>query len=494
MNKRYIAIDLKSFYASVECVERGLDPLTTNLLVADESRTDKTICLAVSPSLKAYGIPSRARLFEAKEVLRRVNAARRLQVGGALGASSTDAAALERDKTLEADCIIAPPRMARYMAYSARIYRVYLTFVAPEDIHAYSVDEVFIDATPYLQAAACDARTFASRMVQAVYAETGITATAGVGTNLYLCKVAMDLLAKKSPPDAHGVRVAELDEARYRALLWSHRPLTDFWRVGRGYAAKLAERRLFTMGDVARCSLYNAPMLYRLFGVNAELLIDHAWGWEPCTMADIKAYRPSDRSTSVGQVLTRPYPFEKARLIVREMADRLALDLVEKHLVTDQLTLTVGYDRENLTDPTRAVYYRGEAACDPYGRAIPKHAHGTVHLPMFLSSSKRIMEALTTLFERIVDPMLTVRRITLNANHLTDEDEAVETAVRQMTLFVSPEEDEADERALLRERRQQRAMVSVMNKYGRNAVFRGMDLEKDATARERNQQIGGHKA
>ncbi len=494
MERQYLAIDLKSFYASVECVERGLDPLRTNLLVADEARTDKTICLAVSPSLKAHGISSRARLFEAKARIREVNAERRRLAGGRFSGASSDAEALRSDPTLAVDCIIAPPRMATYMAYSARIYEVYLQFVAPEDIHVYSVDEVFIDATPYLQAAGCDARAFATRIVREVLRRTGITATVGVGTNLYLCKVAMDIVAKKAPPDEQGVRVASLDEATYRKTLWSHRPLTDFWRVGRGYAAKLEAYRLFTMGDVARCSLRNEKLLYRLFGVNAELLIDHAWGWESCTLADIKAYRPAVHSTCVGQVLTQPYPFDKARLVVREMAEQLALDLLEKRLVTDRLTLTVGYDRENLRDPTRAVYYRGAVVHDPYGRRLPKHAHGTTHLPFPMVSASRIREAMTALFDRLVDPTLTVRRLTIGADRLQSEEEAERSAVRQLSLFTSLEEDEREEECLRRERRRAQAVLDIRRKYGKNAVFRGMDLEEGATALERNRQIGGHKA
>ncbi len=494
VEKRYLAIDLKSFYASVECVERGLDPLTTNLLVADGSRTDKTICLAVSPSLKAHGIPSRARLFEAKARLAQVNAARRYRAGGRLTGESWNAEALEADPTLAVGYITAPPRMATYMAYSARVYAVYLKFVAPEDIHVYSVDEVFMDATPYLKAAGCDAREFGSRIVREVLRETGITATVGIGTNLYLCKVAMDIVAKKALPDPNGVRVAELDEGSYRETLWSHRPLTDFWRVGRGIASKLEAHRLFTMGDVARCSLHNERMLYRLFGVNAELLIDHAWGWEPCTLSDIKSYRPEAHSTCIGQVLQAPYPFEKARLIVREMADQLALDLLGKRLCTDHLTLTVGYDRENLKDPTKAVYYQGAVVTDPYGRRIPKHAHGTVHLPFRMTSASRIREALAALFDRIVDPMLTVRRITVAAGELCSEAEASKTEVRQLSLFSSPEEDEREEVAMRRERRREQAILDIKQRYGKNAVFRLMDLEEGATALERNRQIGGHKA
>ena len=489
VDKVYMAIDLKSFYASVECVERGLDPLTTNLLVADDSRTNKTICLAVSPSLKAYGVGGRARLFEAKQRLREVNTARAWKAPShKLTGESSDATALANDPTLAVGYITAPPRMALYSDYSTRVYEVYLRYIAPEDIHVYSVDEVFIDATAYLKARAQSPIEFARTIVRAVWKETGITATVGIGTNLYLAKIAMDILAKKSPADAYGARVAVLDEQTYREQLWEHRPLTDFWRIGHGYAKKLAQYRLFTMGDVARCSLENEWLLYKLFGVNAELLIDHAWGWEPCTIADVKAYKPEFHSTSVGQVLTCPYTAEKARLIVREMTEQLSLDLVASRLTTDQIVLTVGYDVDNLTDPARRMYYTGEVVVDHYGRAIPKHTHGTVNLGCHTSSTEKLLTAVTALFDRIVNAGLLCRRINLTANHLLDEKTAAKGG-QQLSLFETVEEERTQ-----RERHLQEAILAVRHKYGKNAVLKGMSYEDGATARERNRQIGGHKA
>ena len=426
--RTYLAIDLKSFYASVECVERGLDPLTTNLVVADASRTEKTICLAVSPSLKAYGIPGRARLFEVVQRVKEVNAQRKmLAPGRTFSGESCDAARLAASPDLAVSYITATPRMAHYIDYSTRIYDIYLHYVAPEDIHVYSIDEVFMDVTPYLATYGLSARELAQKIILDVLHTTGITATAGIGSNLYLCKVAMDIVAKHAKPDQHGVRIAKLNEMTYRRLLWAHRPLTDFWRVGRGYAKKLEAYGLFTMGDIARCSigkandLYNENLLYRLFGVNAELLIDHAWGWEPCTMADIKSYRPAANSLGAGQVLQCPYPFDKALLVAQEMADQLVLDLLEKGLATDQIVLTVGYDIENLSDPARRQDYRGAVTTDFYGRRVPRHAHGTAALGGHTASAKRIIHAVTDLFRRIVDPHLLVRRITLTANHVIDE-------------------------------------------------------------------------
>lgn len=507
MKKTYLAIDLKSFYASVECRERGLDPMTTNLVVADASRTEKTICLAVSPALKKYGIPGRARLFEAIQKVKEANAERRMRAPGRiLCKKSCNALQLDRDPSLEIDFIAAPPRMAHYMEYSTRIYQVYLRHVAPEDIHVYSVDEVFIDATSYLARRGMTGHEFARMLIRDVLETTGITATAGVGTNLYLAKIAMDIMAKRMPADADGVRIAELDEATYRRELWDHRPLTDFWRVGRGYARTLEANGLFTMGDVARCSLggdfdrRNEALLYKLFGVNAELLIDHAWGHEPCTIADVKAYRPETKSINSGQVLTCPYPAHKARLVVREMTDLLVLDLVEKGLVTDQIVLTVGYDIENLTDPSIRDRYRGEIKTDYYGRRVPKEAHGTASLGRYTSSTKQIIEAVTSLFDRIVNPSLLVRRMYLSANRLiSEEDErAQERGGEQLSMFVDNEQEERrrqDERAALRrERQMQNAIIDIKKKYGKNAILRGMNLEEGATAKERNAQIGGHKA
>ena len=506
--KAYIAIDLKSFYASVECMERGLDPMTTNLVVADKSRTEKTICLAVSPALKAYGISGRARLFEVVQRVREVNARRRRRAPGQkFTGSSCQSGELSENPSLAVDYIVAPPQMARYMEISARIYEVYLKYIAPEDMHVYSIDEVFIDATGYLKTYGLTARELAMKMILDVLDTTGITAAAGIGTNLYVCKAAMDIWAKHVPADENGVRIAEMDELSYRRLLWSHRPLTDFWRVGPGYAKKLEEQRLYTMGHIARCSLgkpedyYNEELLYQMFGVNAELLIDHAWGWEPCTIADIKAYKPESSSIVSGQVLQCPYSFEKARLVVREMADMLALDLVDKGLATNQLVLTVGYDIDNLKDPVLRRKYQGEIKTDRYGRAIPKHAHGTENLKTYTSSSSRLIQAATELYERIVDKGLLVRRLSLAANRVIPEREAaekMETGFEQLDLFTDysarEKEREAEEADLAREKKLQQAMLDIKKKFGKNAVLKGMNLEEGATARNRNNQIGGHRA
>ena len=506
MERSYIAIDLKSFYASVECIERGLDPMTTNLVVADQGRTEKTICLAVSPSLKSYGIPGRPRLFEVVQRVKWVNQQRRkLAPKQTFSGKSWHDPDLKAKPELELDYIVAPPQMARYMQWSSRIYDVYLKYVAPEDIHVYSIDEVMMDVTAYLQSYGMTARELAKTILLDVLNTTGITATAGIGTNLYLCKVAMDIVAKHIPADEDGVRIAELDEMSYRKTLWEHRPLTDFWRVGRGYSKKLEQHGLLTMGDIARCSLgketeyYNEELLYKLFGINAELLIDHAWGWEPCTIADIKAYRPENNSIGAGQVLQSPYPFEKARLVVREMADLLALDLVDKGLVCDQLVLTVGYDIENLKNPELRRRYSGEITTDNYGRAVPKHAHGSENLGRYTSSSKQILQAVTTLFERVVDPLLLVRRMNLVANHVVYEAELPkENTVEQLDLFTdyaAREEREKQEAAeQQRERRRQEALLSIKKKFGKNAIMKGMNLEEGATAKERNATIGGHKA
>ena len=500
----YIAIDLKSFYASVECMSRGLDPLTTHLVVADAARTEKTICLAVSPSLRTYGIPGRARLFEVVQKVRELNAlrltrARRQSFAG----ESTDADELAAHPELAITYITARPRMAHYIAASSRIYSIYLRYIAPEDIHVYSIDEVFIDATDYLALYGLTARELAMKMILELLRETGITATAGIGTNLYLAKVAMDIGAKHVAPDESGVRIACLTERSYRETLWTHRPLTDFWRVGRGIAKKLEEKGLFTMGDIARCSLgrpdefYNEELLYRMFGVNAELLIDHAWGCEPCTLADIKAYRPQTHSVSSGQVLQCPYPFEKARLVAREMADALALELARKGLVTDQMVLTVGYDRESLTAPSCPPYH-GPVTVDHYGRRVPKAAHGSETLRAPTASSRELLQALTVLFDRIVDRGLLVRRMYVVANHVQRErDVQTEPEYVQLDLFA----DEAaltarreEQSARARERRMQDAVLAIREKYGKNAILKAMSLRDGATARQRNEQIGGHKA
>ena len=507
-NKTYIAIDLKSFYASVECNERGLDPMRTNLVVADNTRTEKTICLAVTPSLKRHGISGRARLFEVVQRLKEVNEERRRAApGGRLRGKSCDAVEIDSDPSLAVDYIAASPRMAYYMQYSTRIYQIYLKHVAPEDIHVYSVDEVFIDATSYLRRRGMSGREFARMLINDVLSSTGITATAGIGSNLYLCKVAMDVVAKRVEADEDGVRIAELDESSYRRLLWDHKPITDFWRVGKGYASALAQHGIYTMGDVAKCSVgdvngyYNEGLLYKLFGVNAELLIDHAWGWEPCTIADIKAYKPESNSISSGQVLQEPYSFRKARLIVREMTDLLVLDLVDKGLVTDQMVLTVGYDVENLNSEERRKQYKGEITTDSYGRRIPKNAHSSINLDRYTSSTKQITEAMMTLYDRIVNPDLTVRRIYVVANHVLLESdvpqkpkEAIQISLFDEDYGALEERRAAEQEALERERRMQQALIDIKKKYGKNAILKGMNLEEGATAKDRNRQIGGHKA
>lgn len=499
-NRYYIAIDLKSFYASVECVERGLDPMSTNLVVADASRTEKTICLAVSPALKSYGIPGRARLFEVVQKVKEINAQRKETAPGRkLTGESYNSIALRTYPELALSYITATPRMALYIDYSTRIYNIYLKYVAPEDIHVYSIDEVFIDVTDYLDTYRLTPREMTMMIIRDILRTTGITATAGIGTNLYLAKVAMDIRAKHIKPDKNGVRIAELDEMSYRQLLWTHRPLTDFWRVGRGYASKLEKHGMFTMGDVARCSVANEDLLYKLFGINAELLIDHAWGWEPCTMADIKAYKPSTSSTGAGQVLQGPYTFDKAKLVVREMADLLALDLVDKGLVTDQIVLTIGYDIESLKDPEISRSYNGEVTTDHYGRRIPKHAHGTANLRFQTSSATLITEAAMELFDRIVGKNLLVRRVYITANHVVNENSASKKAsFEQLDMFTEydavQKKRTEEEAALEREKKIQKAVIDIKKKYGKNAVLKGMNLEEGATTVLRNRQIGGHKA
>ena len=452
MEKAYIAIDLKSFYASVECVERGLDPLKARLVVADESRTDKTICLAVSPALKALGIPGRARLYEVKQKAK--------------------------------DFIIAKPRMAYYISYSTRIYNIYLKYIAEEDMHVYSIDEVFIDATPYLETYGCSARELTTRIMREVLEKTGVTATAGIGTNLYLAKVAMDIVAKHVEPDENGMRIAELDETSYRKQLWGHRPLTDFWRVGKGYAGRLQAAGIYTMGDVALCSERDENFLYKMFGVNAELLIDHAWGWEPCEIKDIRAYRPQSNSFSSGQVLKEPYGFDEALVVAMEMADEVGLHLLKRKLVTDQVILTVGYDVVNMKQG-----YNGEIKRDFYGREVPKHAHGTYNLTDYTCSSRAIREAVETLFREKVDAGLKIRRIMINVGRVKHEEDLA-GAVKQRSLF----EETEDDVGLVKERRANEAILAIKKRYGKNAILKGINFEKGATGRERNIQIGGHKA
>ena len=497
--RTYIAIDLKSFYASVECVDRGLDPLTTNLVVADVSRTDKTICLAVSPSLKAYGIGGRARLFEVVQRVREINYERKRLTGWRMTEKSYNDTELKANPSLELDYIAAPPRMAHYIEVSAKVYQTYLKYIAPEDIHVYSIDEVFMDVTAYLRTYKMTAHELAMKMIRDVLAATGITATAGIGTNLYLCKVAMDILAKKSPADKDGVRIAELDEMSYRKQLWDYQPITKFWRVGKGIAQKLALYGIDTMGKLARQSVKNEELLYRLFGVNAELLIDHAWGWEPCTMDVVKAYKPETNSFSSGQVLQSAYDWKKARVVIQEMADQAALDLVAKRLVTDQIVLTVGYDRESLTDPEIRAKYQGVITTDHYGREVPKHAHGTANLECKTSSSRLITAAVTALFDRIVNKDLLVRRLNLSVNNVVDEATVGQhTGPEQLDLFVDYEAQEKERRekqaALDKERRMQEAQLAIKKRFGKNAILRGLNFEEGATAKERNEQIGGHKA
>lgn len=545
MSKTYISIDLKSFYASVECMERGLDPLNTNLVVADASRTQKTICLAVSPSLKAYGIPGRARLFEVEQKVKVANARRQTRAPkNILDGKSVFATELNENPCLAIDYIAAKPRMALYMSKSTQIYDVYLRYIAPVDIYAYSVDEVFIDASGYLKTYGLNAHDFARLLVREVFKETGITATAGIGPNLYLCKIAMDIGAKHTEADADGVRIAELDEYSYRRLLWDHRPITDFWRVGRGYAKKLAKKSIFTMGDIARCSLgtssdyYNEDLLYKMFGVNAELLIDHAWGYEPCTLAEVKSYRPQRKSLVSGQVLQNAYTYDKTRIVVREMMELLALDLVDKGLLTNQIVLTVGYDIENLSDPERRKAYKGEITVDGYGREVPKHAHGTGNLPFSTASTKLTTDCVLEVFDRVVDESLLTRRISITANNLVleseykRESEVASAEPEQISMFdmlaggddsqapervsskeatVYSEQDKPnstmvaesilgstgndnDEDALEKEKQVQEAMLKIKKRFGKNAILTGTNLQEGATAKERNAQIGGHKA
>lgn len=490
----YVAIDLKSFYASVECQERGLDPITTNLVVADSSRTEKTICLAVSPSLKSYGIPGRARLFEVIQKVKEINIERKRKAPNqTFTGSSYDNIALNKNTDLELSYIIAPPRMSYYMKYSTNIYNIYLKWFSPEDIYVYSIDEVFIDVTHYLKTYNMKASDLVTNVIQDVYKNTGITATAGIGTNLYLCKIAMDIVAKHVQPNKNGVRIAGLDELTYRKLLWNHRPLTDFWRVGKGYAKKLESHRIYSMGDIARTSIKNEELLYKLFGINAELLIDHAWGWEPVTIEHIKSYKPTTNSITSGQVLHCPYNYEQTRLIIKEMTELLSLDLVEKNLVTNQIVLTVGYDVDNLTDPFISSLYKGEITIDRYGRKIPKHAHGTINLDHKTSSTKIMTEAVMNLYQRIMNKQLLVRRINISANNVTDERVSKsEESFEQIDLFTNYQEKSKKRQDELIEKELQKTMIDIKKKYGKNAIVKGMDLQDGATTIDRNKQIGGH--
>lgn len=500
-NRTYIAIDLKSFYASVECVDRGLDPLTTNLVVADSSRTEKTICLAVSPSLKSYGIGGRARLFEVVQKVREVNYERRMKIPyGVFTGKSWRNPELQEHPDWELDYIVAPPRMSRYMQMSALIYSVYLKYIAPEDIHVYSCDEVFMDVTSYLSTYKKTPHDLAMTIVRDVLKQTGITATAGIGTNMYLCKVAMDIVAKHMPADKDGVRIAELDEKSYREKLWDHRPLTDFWRCGKGIVSKLAMYGIETMGQIARLSVKNEEVLYKLFGVNAELLIDHSWGWEPCTMDYVKSYRPETNSLSSGQVLHEPYTFSKARVVIKEMADAVSMDLLDKGLVTDQLVVTVGYDRTSLENPEIRAKYHGPVVKDYYGREVPKSAHGTTNLDRQTSSTTLIMTAVEKLFDRIVDKDLLVRRLNITTNHVIPESmvKKQDDKMVQLDLFTDYEtlakQKKEEEERLAKERRMQETLLSIKKQFGKNSILKGLNFEEGATAKERNEQIGGHKA
>ncbi len=491
-SKAYIAIDLKSFYASVECKERGLNPLTTNLVVADNTRTEKTICLAVSPSLKSYGIPGRARLFEVIQKVREINCIRRSKSHYEFIGKSFDDIKLKENPKLELDYIVAPPRMSYYIKYSTLIYNVYLKYFAPEDIYVYSIDEVFCDITNYLNTYKMSPKELATTVVKDVYETTGITATCGIGTNLYLAKVAMDIVAKHAEPDENGVRIAILDEITYRKLLWNHRPLTDFWRIGRGYCRKLEKSGIYTMGDVAKVSITNEDLLYKLFGINAELLIDHSWGWEPCTIESIKSYKPLNNSLSSGQVLHCPYNYEKTKLIVKEMTELLSLDLVVKGLITSQLVLTIGYDIENLNNPEIYQKYDGEITVDHYGRAVPKHSHGTINLDYKTSSTKILIEAVCKLYEKIVDKKLLIRRVNITANNVISENEM--TKNEQINLFTNYEELTNQHIKEQKEKELQKAMIRMKMKYGKNAILKGMNLVEGGTTIMRNCQIGGHKS
>ena len=494
MEKIYIAIDLKSFYASVECHERGLDPLTTNLVVADNSRTDKTVCLAVTPSLKQYGISGRARLFEVIQKVKEVNAERRLKAPyHRFTGSSYDDIALKKNSDLELTYIVAPPRMNYYMEYSTKIYNIYLKWFSAEDIYVYSIDEVFIDVTHYLKTYNMRTSELITKVIQDVYKKTGITATGGMGTNLYLAKIAMDIVAKHAEANENGVRIAGLNEAYYRKLLWNHTPITDFWRVGKGTASRLAKHGILTMGDIARTSIDNEDLLYKLLGINAELLIDHAWGWEPVEIKDIKAYRPATNSLSSGQVLHTPYNYEDTKLIVKEMTELLTLDLVKKNLVTNQIVLTIGYDVENITN--RGINYNGEVTTDRYGRKVPKHAHGTTNLNHQTASTKIIMEAIMELYERIVNKDLLTRRINITANNvIRTVDANLNNSFEQIDLFTDYHQREIEQKQEARERNLQKAMINIKGRYGKNAIIKGMNLQEAGTTIERNMQVGGHKA
>ena len=500
MNKIYACIDLKSFYASVECRERNLDPLKTNLVVADSERTEKTICLAVSPSLKSFGIPGRARLFEVVTKIRNVNYERRKKAYKyKFTGKSYNIDELNRNKNLEIDYIIAKPRMSHYIKYSTDIYNVYLKYLSPEDIYVYSIDEVFCDITNYLKFNKLTAKEFVTKMIQDVYETTGITATAGIGTNLYLAKVAMDIVAKHTKPNEFGVRIAGLDEMQYRKYLWKYKPITSFWRVGKGYAKKLEDNKIYTMGDIARCSINNEELLYKLFGKNAELLIDHAWGWEPCTIKDIKNFKPQRNSIGSGQVLHCAYNYQKTKIVIKEMADLLSLDLVRKNLVTNQLVLTIGYDIDNLTNEEIYENYDGQIVKDFYGRNVPKPAHGTINIEHYTSSSSIIVENITKLYDKIINRNLLIKRINLTANNVINKEDAKSKInYQQIDLFTDYQKlnEKIEKEKVLEqdENKLQHVIIDIKNKYGKNAILKGMNLQDGATTIDRNNQIGGHSA
>ncbi len=498
MDRVYAAIDLKSFFASVECRKRNLNPLTTNLVVADNTRTEKTICLAISPSMKAYGLPGRARLFEVMQKVKNVNNGRRMLAHNkTFSGKSYNDIELKKDKNLELDYIIAPPHMASYMEYSTKIYNIYLKYISSEDIFPYSIDEVFCDLTSYINTYKLSPRELVTKIIKDIYDTTGITATAGIGTNLFLCKAAMDIVAKHVEPNSYGVRIAELDERSFREKLWNHKPITDFWRVGKGYAKRLEKYRMFTMGDVARCSVENEELLYKIFGVNAELLIDHSWGWECATIKSVKECKPENRSLCSGQVLHCPYDYDQTKLIIKEMADEITLDMVEKHFVTDMLVLTIEYDIENLKNAKYSKFYNGEIKEDRYGRRVPKPAHGTFRLENKTFSTRIISNGFVQLFDRIINKNLLVRKIYLTVGNLTDENELKKVEkYEQVNLFTNYGElakKEKEERIKLeKEHKIQSAIIGIKNKYGKNAIIKGMDLEESATTIQRNGQIGGH--
>lgn len=498
MDRVYAAIDLKSFFASVECRKRNLNPLTTNLVVADNTRTEKTICLAISPSMKAYGLPGRARLFEVMQKVKNVNNGRRMLAHNkTFSGKSYNDIELKKDKNLELDYIIAPPHMALYMEYSTKIYNIYLKYISSEDIFPYSIDEVFCDLTSYINTYKLSPRELVTKIIKDIYDTTGITATAGIGTNLFLCKVAMDIVAKHVEPNSYGVRIAELDERSFREKLWNHKPITDFWRVGKGYAKRLEKYRMFTMGDVARCSVENEDLLYKIFGVNAELLIDHSWGWECATIKSVKECKPENRSLCSGQVLHCPYDYDQTKLIIKEMADEITLDMVEKHFVTDMLVLTIEYDIENLKNAKYSKFYNGEIKEDRYGRRVPKPAHGTFRLENKTFSTRIISNGFVQLFDRIINKNLLVRKIYLTVGNLTDENELKKVEkYEQVNLFTNygelAKKEEKEKIKLEKEHKIQSAIIGIKNKYGKNAIIKGMDLEESATTIQRNGQIGGH--